>query len=98
MEWWAIGDRKPGLSIGSFTLEICCVPEVSLCSLSLCCVLSLCRRIFGTKWMNTSNAMPDDKRRDRRSEDFVTVVSDVKQLEVALLPILILPVSPLGLS
>ncbi|OBS65014.1 hypothetical protein A6R68_06453 [Neotoma lepida] len=55
-------------------------------------------KISGTKWMNTSNAMPDDKRRDYRSEDFVTVVSDVKQLEVALLPILILPVSPLGLS
>ena len=56
------------------------------------------RRIWRTKWLNTSNAIPDDKRRDRRSEDFVTVVSDVKQLEVALLPILILPVSPLGLS
>lgn len=42
--------------------------------------------------------MPDDRRRDGRSEDFVTVVSDVKQLEVSLFPILILPVSPLGLS
>lgn len=42
--------------------------------------------------------MPDDKRGDCSAEDFVTVVSDVKQLEVALLPILILPVSPLGLS
>lgn len=39
--------------------------------------------------------MQDDKRRDCRSEDFV---SDVKQLEVSLLPILILPDSPLGLS
>lgn len=76
-----------------------CVPEVSLCSLTLLCFnLSLCRRISGTKWMNTSNAMPDDKRGDSSSEDFVTVVSDVKQLEVALLPILILPISPLGLS
>lgn len=47
---------------------------------------------------NTSNSMPHDRRRDRRSENFVTVVSDVKQLEVDLLPILILPVSPFGLS
>lgn len=36
-----MGDRKPGLSIESFTLEVCCVLEVSLWSLTLLCPLPL---------------------------------------------------------